>query len=405
MNKSLPAWPYKGLSYYRATDARIFGGRDGDVGRVARRLGRDKTRVLLLHGRTGCGKSSFLRAGLIPFLEQAEHGFRFLREPGHGLFEAGEGPALFLRATGSPLLQVGLALYVLCQKPVQMRTPGGPRQIDLRGVLGRRRDWGGFIRRIDDGNGDELVQTLRRVGNLLPITLAIILDQGEEVFTQGGPARSRQFCEFLGEFCRLSMDLKLLISLRTEFYGTFVDEISQVLPARTGMEEEMLRELGAEQIATAIEYPTKIENAYNFEYDEGVAGHIAGDLMAAPTRGGKLPVMQIVCGRLYKDAKSRMKGDETATIGLADYERLGGVRQQVMEHVNGVLRVLCQKEGMWMGVEEEVRRWYRVLEELVTVQGDGTVTTNQRTENELQGRVKGARVSGGVRSSGGVSVS
>ena len=191
------------------------------------------------------------------------------------------------------------------------------------------------------------------------------------------------------------MDLKLLVALRTEFYGEFVDGVTRILPTRTGVVEEMLRELDEEQIEAVIEFPTKIENGhYNFEYGTGVANHISSDLMAAPTRGGKLPVMQIVCGRLYRDAMARARASEPAIIERTDYDRLGGVRQQVMEHVNGVLGELCRREGIWWGVEAEVRRWYRVMEELVTVQVDGTVTTNQRTSDEVRSKVKehGCRV-------------
>ena len=388
----LPERPYKGLSYYRTTDAAIFGARSEDVRRVARRLAERRTRLLVLHGRTGCGKSSFLRAGLIPFLEREGYGFRFLREAPRLFGPGAAGPAVFVRATGSPLMQIGLALVDLCRKPVRVATPIGEEKIDLRVVFGSRGKWGQFLEHIGGGNGREVVRALRRVSELLPSTLVIIVDQGEEVVTQGGPARSRQFFEFMREFCRTKMDLKLLIAIRSEYYGDFDDEVSEIVPAGAGMEKEKLGQLGEDEVRMAIEYPTRIEGAYGFEYDGGVAEHIAKDLMATPTRGGKLAVMQIVCGRLYREAKSRAKAGESVVIRQVDYERLGGVLQQVLEHVNGVLNELCRQEGRgWWDVDAEVRRWYRVLEDLVAEQVDGTVTTIQRTEGEMRGKVKQQR--------------
>ena len=48
----------------------LFDGRDDDVARFAMILDRPETRVLVLHGESGVGKTSFLRAGLIPYLEE-----------------------------------------------------------------------------------------------------------------------------------------------------------------------------------------------------------------------------------------------------------------------------------------------------------------------------------------------
>ena len=57
----LPEKPYRSLHYYERADRPLFAGRDGDVIRVARMLGDAGTRLLVLHGESGCGKSSFLR--------------------------------------------------------------------------------------------------------------------------------------------------------------------------------------------------------------------------------------------------------------------------------------------------------------------------------------------------------
>lgn len=66
-----PDEPYKGLQYYSAADRRLFSGREHDIDVCVLRLTSPETRILLLHGYTGCGKSSFLRAGLIPAIEDA----------------------------------------------------------------------------------------------------------------------------------------------------------------------------------------------------------------------------------------------------------------------------------------------------------------------------------------------
>src|ERR1035438_10501420 len=78
--RTWPDDPYKGLTYYDVADVPLFAGRDHDIMIVSSAIGQSNVRILLLHGMTGCGKSSFLRAGLIPRLETEISGYEFLRD-------------------------------------------------------------------------------------------------------------------------------------------------------------------------------------------------------------------------------------------------------------------------------------------------------------------------------------
>src|SRR5262249_34710866 len=65
----LPDRPYLSLAPYEREHRRLFAARDEDVQRFAQVLDEAATRILLLHGESGVGKTSFLRAGVIPYLE------------------------------------------------------------------------------------------------------------------------------------------------------------------------------------------------------------------------------------------------------------------------------------------------------------------------------------------------
>ena len=67
----LPQKPFKNLSYYTSADAEIFFGRCQELVDVLNILDTSKESLLLLHGGTGVGKSSFLLAGLIPRLQSS----------------------------------------------------------------------------------------------------------------------------------------------------------------------------------------------------------------------------------------------------------------------------------------------------------------------------------------------
>jgi hypothetical protein len=80
----LPANPFKNLYYYREEDAEIFFGRCQATLNLLQLL-KEPEPLILLHGGTGVGKSSFLQAGFIPRLKtygQNVHYFRYseLRE-------------------------------------------------------------------------------------------------------------------------------------------------------------------------------------------------------------------------------------------------------------------------------------------------------------------------------------
>src|SRR5262249_50278337 len=66
MLEPVESCPYKGLAAYQPEDARRFFGREALIDELVRRLRLNK--VLVVGGPSGSGKSSLVRAGLIPAL-------------------------------------------------------------------------------------------------------------------------------------------------------------------------------------------------------------------------------------------------------------------------------------------------------------------------------------------------
>ena len=397
VSSTLPAFPYKGLSYYGPKDVNIFGGRRDDVARVAVGIADTDAPILILHGRTGCGKSSFLRAGLIPFLERPRHGFRFLKEAHTFGQESAFEKAVFVRSTGNPLARLAEEIFGFVSRGMVVDTPVGLREVELGPLLERH---GTDRETVVDGlssSRDTMIAFLIELGNSLPGTLVVVIDQAEEVMTLAPPVgeadSKRNFFEFLGALEKEIVDIKLLIAIRTEFFGEFLNELYAATPNGPGtIGQEILGELGRDDIIAAIRHPTD-HDEYRFGFDDGVPERIADDLQRYPVSGGELPVMQIICGRLYQLARRRAKSGEKAIITLDDYESLGKVDRQIEGHLHLVLSELCKQEGVRSN-EREIERWYALLEQLVRVQVDGTVTTEQKTEKELteEARRKGCEV-------------
>ena len=102
-----PSEPYKGLEFFSSTDVPLFSQREDDIEDCAARIDDFTTRVLILHGLSGMGKSSFLRAGLIPRLEDPPGDgsrFHFLRD--------GAGAPYIIRTTDDPVSRLREALRI-----------------------------------------------------------------------------------------------------------------------------------------------------------------------------------------------------------------------------------------------------------------------------------------------------
>ena len=98
-----PVWsgcPYLGLVPFEERDARLFYGRGELADRLVRRLAErlDEAGMLLVAGESGSGKSSLLRAGLMPRLASGRAGAGIgavaaAGDPAHGQPAAGAGDA------------------------------------------------------------------------------------------------------------------------------------------------------------------------------------------------------------------------------------------------------------------------------------------------------------------------
>lgn len=398
MSDATPGWPaapFKGLNYYGPEDRPLLTGRDDDVVRIAHALGAEDTRLLLLHGSTGAGKSSLLRAGLIPFLQGEAGGFQFLHED-----KAERAEALFIRCTDVPLAKMAECVHALASRGLPLRSRRGTSTLDLSAALLAHESMESF--REDVGaSGARMLEALGALSRRLPRTLVLVVDQGEEILTiRPGPdgASSRdQFFGFLAAFSQAGLDVKLLVALRTEFYGRFRYELDRRGADALKIRDCYLPTLTGPALVEAIERPTLRTpvgefgipwEAYRFAFAPGLPERIAGELEGNTPTGGILPVMQVVCGRLYEAARKKARIGEWK-ISEADYEALGGVHGQLDAYMNEALDAACRslkvKEA---ALTRERSRWKAVLSKLVKSQADGTVTTELVLEDDLKKEAK-----------------
>ena len=296
---ALPDAPYKGLLSFGEEDVALLAGRELDIRRCAGVLASPHAKTLLLHGKTGCGKSSFLKAGLIPTLEQRGFGFEFLKPT-----SVSEWTHIFIRCTDAPLERLAERVYLLAKAGYVRESPFGQDTIDLSEAT---KGLSSTEFREQSRKPGMLADAVRILGEKLPVTLVLVLDQAEEVLTlrpgEQGEANRRAFFEFLRDFNGSRVDAKLIIALRTEFYGRFFNAMSLDFGAGAADSKQYeLGDLSKEDIIRAIKRPTETDvvpgygvpfDKYKFSYDQGVAERIATDLVksreARGSVGGSCP--------------------------------------------------------------------------------------------------------------------
>lgn len=383
-----PNWaerPYKGFSSYGPDDVLLFSGRDDDIRRMSTVLTDRNTRIVFLHGVTGCGKSSFLRAGLIPYVEK-NTGIEFMRSSSLS--------PLFIRSTDKPLVELAKRLYEFCMQDCVVVTPDGDSSTINLSQLLEQADLTAFVARLGN-DSDALLRLLGEIAKLMPSTLAIVIDQAEEVLTidrsELGESNRRNFFEFLARLEPQRLDVKLLLAMRSEKFADFhtaVERVNRNFHFRT----YALQPLTEAQMVVAIERPTsKIAppgtcapyDHYGFSFEGDLARRIVHDVLKGSPPGGAMLVVQLLCDRLYSRAKPPEQKEWAITS--EHYASLGGMKMQVLDGIDTELRGMVRAQGKFLvrNIYQEVFTWKKALQILISPQPDGTVVTTLRPKQEI----------------------
>jgi hypothetical protein len=425
-----PEVPYKGLTFYGEDDVPLFAGRDGDIDSVCELIGLGHIRILLLHGMTGCGKSSFLRAGLIPALEEEIAGYEFLR---------GEhGKPDFVRSTDDPVTSLARQVFRFLNRNNRVVKNSKETRHGLDAInpqfrssrISRRAKAlvipthaelteEEFLHAVAS-DPNELVEVIEQIASQIPRTFVLVIDQVEEVITvkpgNGGDAARVRFFDFLSDVSQSRFDLKLVICFRTEYHGQFYAKLRYGADV-SRINDYYLADLNEEQIVEAILRPTldvplpgygSARDAYHFEYEDGLPKTIATALLSSGLSGGVLPALQLVCRRLYeglqlkpqeptledgqsKNLRGRVKqsfyeAERTPSqrsileIKSSAFSTLGGLAGQVISFLQSELETaLTQQFATRRNAPDrlsEVDRWRKVLTSLVKTQINGSTTTD-----------------------------
>jgi len=313
--------PYRGLKPFDQIDKDYFFGRDQFLTGLVNEL--EQTNVILLLGASGSGKSSVVRAGLIPWLTQ-KWGSRLVDltlTPDHDPFEA---------------------LYGSLLKHY--------KQFEAQ--------------RARDGNADTLSQVVQTLKQPESFWL-IFIDQFEELFTTSQPEKRDLFIQSLvqlGEERPNDQSLKIVATMRADFLDRLDLSPANRLARITEHHRPLITQMHPDELRLAIEQPAAHHGVvFESELVESIIKDVQG-------QAGYLPLLQYTLNRLWEEELQTGDLQQERTLHTGTYWRLGGVRGALQKHVDTIYERL-QQAGKHLATQ-------RIFLKLVEIGGDAESGTD-----------------------------
>jgi formylglycine-generating enzyme required for sulfatase activity len=292
--------PYRGLAYFREEDAPFFFGRDAAIETLYKAL--QKSTCVALIGASGSGKSSVVRAGLVPRLRAETD------DPWETVtIVPGDRPLYNLAARLVPLLEPDL------NENDQLIEIGKQAKALQEGALQVR---------------DVVERILHK--QLGTKRFLLIVDQWEELYTLTQDAEARQFMDSLLAACGVEV-LSVVLTLRGDFVGRALGY--RPLTDRLQDAQVLLGPMCREELQQAIEAPAAKVGAV---FEAGLVERILDDVGDEP---GHLPLLEFVLQRLWEDASRH-----DCTMRHEAYNKMGGLTGALANTADAVYAGLSDQE-------------------------------------------------------------
>jgi WD40 repeat protein/energy-coupling factor transporter ATP-binding protein EcfA2 len=303
--KIMPS-PFIGLRSYRQEENDIFFGRDDYSEQLVEELANHK--FITVIGTSGAGKSSLVKAGLLPHLIL-------------GLVHGSNWRVATFRPGSQPFWEAANALLNALSLDIEQAEQRVPRPESLDDIQ-KLETFATYLSPED---------LLRQTGSLAPIlknilenilsdnyNLLIVVDQFEELF------RYTKEKEIVKQFIKWLLDTKeypkayVLITIRSEFLETDCASFPKLAEA-INEGHFLVPALLPEQIRETIELPPRL---FDGEVEEALVNQLLNDIDQA-RHSDQLPLLQYVLMRMWLHFQALPPGQRILTKTY--YDELGGL--------------------------------------------------------------------------------
>ncbi|NEZ55385.1 eIF2A-related protein [Adonisia turfae] len=327
--------PYRGLAAFDEDQAHLFFGRNQLITDLQVFVCEHPLTVVL--GPSGTGKSSLVKAGLIPALRESDDIDWQILSP--------------VRPGDSPLRSLARAILALNPDQITDTENIDALAVELaqepKALTRQVLDWG------------------KRHPHKY---LLLVIDQFEELVTQCRNEHERQqFLELIKKAIRLAKDRgRIVLTLRSDFEPQFVQSPLKEIWMQSRF---LVKPMTQDELRQAIEAPAA-ERVMVFE-PYGLVEQLINEVVQMP---GALPLLSFTLSELYLRYLQREDGNRAMT--QADYEALGGVAGSLTQRATQEYEALMQQDPAY---EHTMKR---VMLRMVAIEG-GELARRRVSRSEL----------------------
>lgn len=294
--------PFVGLRPFESSESELFFGREEQTKKLLNKL--HLTNFVAVIGSSGAGKSSLVKAGLIPALKAG-----FLNKGDHWYFAS-------FRPGDNPLYYFAKALKEAFHLPVSVA--------DLE-------------KSIRQEGSDEIIESVRPHLSNNESSLLILVDQFEELFThfknvsdQASLIYRFEFVKILLELLQCELPVYLVLTMRSDFIGKC--NIFYGLPEALSNSQFLVPRLQSKELVRVIENPIRL---FGSKIEPGLTQRILNDLKDGEDQ---LPVLEHALSQLWNARKT----DDLIT--KEDYQSIGKLSSALSNHANSIYDDLVKKQ-------------------------------------------------------------
>jgi DNA repair exonuclease SbcCD ATPase subunit len=309
--------PFRGLNFFDFEHAAFYYGRTRAIGEVLDALKGQavaKKSLVLVLGPSGSGKSSLLRAGVLPLLTR-------------GGTPVGNGPwsrMITRPGVGDPIdtLAAALEAKFTLSVPQDSATPDESPSLASR------------LKKDPENATSQIAEVLGKTKT----RLALVVDQLEELFIGISPVLQRKYITALCALARCER-IYVIAALRSEFYPQY-QRFPELVKLTSGGGKYELQPPTAREIANMIRLPAQAAGLC-FERDPETGRSLDDSLLKAATSSSDaLPLLEHALSLLYNRQLRRKDG----LLRWSDYCELGQFKNALAQHAEFVFLRLDRDE-------------------------------------------------------------